>query len=114
VDEERPRRAEDAELCILEARSWRRRYELIRRWNDAVGRVGGPLLDPGASHPEYLLSQNLQSLGAALAWEDSSWHVLCDRLQACGIRIPREASSAGLAALADTLRTTALHVREKT
>ena len=113
VDEEPPRRPEDAELCILEARSRRRRYELVRRWNDAVGRVGGPLLDPAASHPEYLLNQYLQSISAAFAWEDSTWHALCDRLQACGVRVPREATSASLAALADTLRTAALHVREK-
>jgi AAA domain len=113
VDEEQPRRAEDAELCILEARSRRRRYELVRRWNDTVGRVGGPLLDPGTSHPEYILNQYLESLGAALAWEDSAWCVLRDRLQACGVRVPREATSASLAALADTLRIAALHVREK-
>lgn len=113
VDEEPPRRAEDADLCILEARSRRRRYELIRRWNDAVGRVGGPLLDPAASHPEYQLNQYLESIGVAFTWEDSAWHALGDRLQACGVRVPREATSVGLAALADTLRTAALYVREK-
>jgi very-short-patch-repair endonuclease len=112
VDEEPPRRAEDAELCILEARSRRRRYELIRRWNDAAARVGGPLLDPGTSHPEYMLSQYLENVGAAFAWEDT-WYTLRDRLQACGVRAPHEAASARLAALAGTLRTAALHVREK-
>jgi very-short-patch-repair endonuclease len=113
VDEEPPRRAEDADLCILEARSRRRRYELIRRWNDAVGRIGGPLLDPVASHPEYLLIQYLERVSMAFAWEDSAWHALGDRLQACGVRLPREATSVALAALADTLRTAALHVQEK-
>lgn len=112
VDEEPPRRAEDAELCILEARSRRRRYELIRRWNDAASRVGGPLLDSGTSHPEYILSQYLENIGAAFAWEDT-WYTLRDRLQACGVRAPHEATSARLAALAGTLRTAALHVREK-
>ena len=113
VDEEPPRRAEDAELCILEARCRRRRYELIRRWNDAVGRVGGPLLDPSTSHPEYLLNQYIENVGAAFAWEDSTWYTLRDRLQACGVRVPHEATSASLASLADTLRTAALHAREK-
>ena len=87
VDEEPPRRAEDAELCILEARSRRRRYELIRRWNDAVGRVGGPLLDPAASHPEYLLNQYMQSIGAAFAWEDE--HLVRTVRPAPGLRRPR-------------------------
>jgi very-short-patch-repair endonuclease len=113
VDEEPPRRPEDVELCILEARSRRRRFELFHRWNAAVGRVGGPPLDPNASHPEYQLSQYLHSMDAAFAWEDHAWHTLCDRLQACGVRVPREATSASLAALAETLRTAALHVREK-
>jgi hypothetical protein len=113
VDEEPPRRAEDAELCILEARSRRRRYELVRRWNGAAGRVGGPLLDPGSSHPEYVLSQYLEAIAAALAWEDSARHALRDRLQACGVRVPHQATSGGLAALAGTLRTAAQHVREK-
>ena len=113
VDEEPLYRAEEAELCILEARSRRRRYELIRRWNGAVGRVGGPLLDPATSHPEYLLNQYLQGIDAALAWEDRTWYALCDRLQVCGIRAPRQATSTSLAALAGTLRTVALHVREK-
>ena len=89
VDEEPPRRPEDAELCILEARSRRRRYELVRRWNDAVGRVGGPLLDPAASHPEYLLNQYLQSISAAFAWEDSTWHAAVR--SAAGLRCPRPA-----------------------
>ena len=73
VDEEPPRSAEDAELCIIEARSRRRRYELIRRWNDAVGRIGGPPLDPGTSHPEYLLDQHVRGISAAFAWEDGEW-----------------------------------------
>jgi very-short-patch-repair endonuclease len=113
VDEEVPRRAVDAELCIIEARSRRRRYELIRRWNDVVGRINGPLLDAGTSHPEYLLHQYVDSIGAAFAWEDGMWFTLRDRLQACGVRVPPEPTSGRLAALADTLRTAALHVREK-
>ena len=39
VDEEPPRHADDIELCIIEARSRRRRYELIRRWNDDMSRA---------------------------------------------------------------------------
>ncbi len=113
VDEEPPRRAEDAELCILEARSRRRRYELGRRWNDAVGRVGGPLLDPGTNHPEYLLSQYMETIGEAFAWEESTWYTLRDRLQTCGVRVPHAATSGALGALADTLRTAALHGRER-
>ena len=91
VDEEPPRSAEDAELCIIEARSRRRRYELIHRWNDAVGRVGGPLLDPGTSHPEYILDQHMHGIGDAFAWEDGAWDALRDRLRASGVRVPRAA-----------------------
>ena len=113
MDEEPPRRAEDAELCIIEARSRRRRYELIRRWNNAVGRDRRPAARPGHQPPGILLNQYLESIGAAFAWEDSTWYELRERLQACGVRVPHEAASASLAALADTLRTAALHVREK-
>jgi very-short-patch-repair endonuclease len=113
VDEEPPRRAEDAELCIIEARCRRRRYELILGWNEAVGRIAGPRIDPGASHPEYLLSQYMGGLGAAFAWEDGEWHALRDRLRACGVRVPEQATSASLAALAETLRTATLHIKEK-
>src|SRR5260370_13086709 len=113
VDEEQPRKAEDAELCIIEARSQRRRYELIRGWNGAVGRMAGPLIDPGMSHPEYLRNQYMGSIGAASAWEDRAWYALRDRLRACGVRVSEQATSAGLTALADTLRTAALHITEK-
>ncbi len=113
VDEEPPRRAEDAELCIIEARSRRRRYELIRGWNTAVGRIGGPLIDPGTSHPEYLLHQYLGGIGAALAWEDRAWYALRDRLRTAGVRVAEQVTPAGLTALAGTLRTAALHITEK-
>ena len=113
VDEEPPRRAEDAELCIIEARSRRRRYELIHRWNNAVGRIAGPLIDPATSHPEYLLDQYMRGISAAFAWEDGAWHALHDRLRASGVRVPAQATSASLTALAETLRTATLHIAEK-
>ena len=113
MDEESPRRAEDAELCIIEARCRRRRYELILGWNEAVGRIAGPSIDQGTSHPEYLLNQYIDGLGAALAWEDREWHDLRDRLRACGVRVSEHATSASLAALAETLRTATLHIKEK-
>ena len=113
VDEEPPRRAEDAELCIIEACCRRRRYELVLGWNGAVGRIAGPLINPGTSHPEYLLNQYLDGLGAAFAWEDKEWYALRDRLRACGVRVSEQATSASLAALAETLRTAGLHITEK-
>ena len=113
VDEEPPRSAEDAELCIIEARSRRRRYELIRRWNNAVGRIAGPLLDPAHEPPGIPPRSVHGGIGAAFAWEDGAWYALRDRLRACGVRVSEQATSASLTALADTLRTAALHVREK-
>jgi hypothetical protein len=113
VDEEPPRRPEDVELCIIEARSRRRRYELIRGWNGAVSRIGGPLIDPGTSHPEYLLHQYMGGIGAAFAWEDRAWYALRDRLRASGVRVPDQVTSGSLTALAEVLRTAALHVTEK-
>jgi very-short-patch-repair endonuclease len=113
VDEEPPQSAEDADLCIIEARSQRRRYELIQRWNGAVGRIAGPLLDPAATHPEYILNQYMSGLDDAFAWEDGAWDALRDRLRASGARVPEHPASADLAALAGTLRTAALHIREK-
>ena len=113
LDDEPPRTADDVDLCIVEARTRRRRQELTRRWNDAVGRVGGPPLSPGTSQPEYLLSEHVDGLKAALSWEDGEWHVLRERLQSAGVRAAAIPTSAELAALANTLRVAALHVREK-
>ena len=113
VDEEPPRSIEDAELCIIEARSRRRRYELIHRWNDAVGRIAGPLIDPGSSHPEYVLDEHMHAIGDAFTWEDGAWANLRDRLRVSGVHVPEQPTSADLAAVADVLRTAALHVTEK-
>ena len=113
LDDEPPRTADDVDLCIIEARTRRRRQELTRRWNDAVGRVGGPPLSPGTGQPEYLLSEHVDGLKAALSWEDGEWHVLRERLQSAGVRAAQVPTSAELAALASTLRVAALHVREK-
>ena len=113
LDDEPPSTAGDVELCIIEARTRRRRQELTRRWNDAVGRIGGPPLSPGTSYPEYLLSEHVDGLKAALSWEDGEWRALRDRLQSGGVRAAEMPTSAQLAALADTLRVAALHVREK-
>jgi very-short-patch-repair endonuclease len=113
VDEEPPRSADDVELCIIEARSRRRRYELIRRWNDAIGRVGGPMLDSAAAYPEYELTEHVTGLDGAFAWEEGEWHSLRNRLHAAGVRAPQIPGSADLASLSATLRTAALHIREK-
>jgi very-short-patch-repair endonuclease len=113
VDEGPLRRAEDADLCIIEARSRRKRAELIRGWNDAVGRISGPLIDPTNRHPEYQLHQYMGGVSAAFAWEDRAWHALRDRLRTAGIRVPDQVTSAALARLAEMLRTAALHVRER-
>ncbi|MGD0700527.1 MAG: AAA domain-containing protein [Trebonia sp.] len=113
VDDEPPRTADDVELCIFEACTRRRRQELTRRWNDAVGRIGGPGLSPGTGHPEYLLSEHVDALKAALLWEDGEWRALRERLQSAGVRAPEIPASGELAALAGTLQIAALHVREK-
>jgi len=113
VDGEPPRTAEDMELCLAEARYRRRRQELVRRWNDTVGRVGGPVLVPATDTPEYELAGHVDELRAAFSWEDGAWQVLRDRLHAAGVRADQVPASAALAALAETLRVAALHVTEK-
>ena len=113
VDEEPPRGPDDVELCIIEARSRRRRYEITRRWNDAVGRIGGPQLDPAGSHPEYALEQYMRGVRDALAWEDGLWDALRDWLRVSGVRVPEQPASASLTAIADTLRTAGLYVTER-
>jgi very-short-patch-repair endonuclease len=113
VDGESPRTADDMELCLAEARSRRRRQELIRRWNDTVGRVGGPVLVPSTDTPEYELAGPVDELWSAFSWEDGEWQVLRDRLHAAGVRADQVPASAALAALAETLRAAALHVTEK-
>jgi very-short-patch-repair endonuclease len=113
VDEELPRNADDVDLCIIEARSRRRRYELIRRWNDAISRIGGPVLDPATIYPEYELTDHVEGIDGAFAWEEGEWYYLRDRLHTSGVRTPQIPMSTELAFLAGTLRTAALHVREK-
>ena len=113
VDEEPPRSAEDAELCLIEARSRRSRLTLVRRWNDAVGRVGGPQLATETTSPEYQLQTLVDGLRAAFTWEDGEWDTLRERLIAAGVAAVAVPTSAELAALADTLRVAALHVTEK-
>ncbi|HEY1698805.1 MAG TPA: AAA domain-containing protein [Trebonia sp.] len=113
VDEEPSATAEDVELCIMESRSRRRRYELVRRWNDAAARVGGPLVDPAAPYPEFQLAERVDRIEGAFGWEEGGWDNLRDRLRAAGTRIPPVPASGDLAMLAETLRVAALHVREK-
>ena len=113
VDDEPPRTADDTELCLLEARSRRRRQELFRRWNDTVSRVGGPVLAAVTGSPEYELAGPVASLRAALSWEDGEWRTLRGRLVTSGVRADEVTTSATLAALAETLRVAALHVSEK-
>ncbi|HEY0933172.1 MAG TPA: AAA domain-containing protein, partial [Trebonia sp.] len=86
VDEEPPRTADDAELCLLEARSRRRRQETVRRWNDTVSRVGGPVLAAPADNPEYELAGPVANLRAASSWEDGEWRTLRGRLVKAGVR----------------------------
>ncbi|MGH3256050.1 MAG: AAA domain-containing protein [Streptosporangiaceae bacterium] len=97
----------------MEVRSRRRRYELVRGWNDAVSRIAGPMINPSDRHPEYLLHQYVGSIGAAYAWEDRAWYALRDRLRASGVRVSEHVTSTDLNSLAGALRTAALHVREK-
>lgn len=113
VDEEPPRSADDVELCLLQARTRRRRQELIRRWNDAISRVGGPPLSEETPYPEYELGDRVDGLRGAFDWEEGAWDTLRERLSACGVRSPRVPSSGDLTELAGTLRVAALHVREK-
>jgi very-short-patch-repair endonuclease len=113
VDEEPPRGPEDVELCIIEARSRRRRYEIVNRWNEEVGRVGGPMVTAGPDHAEYAVNQHVEDVAAALSWEEGRWEELRDRLRASGVRAPEVPASADLAAIAASLRTAALYVRER-
>lgn len=113
VDFEPPRTAADVDLCLAQARVLRLRHELIRRWNDAVGRVSGPAVDPATSHPEYELAGHADALGDAFSWETGASDTLLAQLQSAGVRVPPYPGSAELAALADTLRIAALHLREK-
>ena len=113
VDFEPPRTAADVDLCLAQASILRLRYELIRRWNDAVGRVSGPLVDPATSHPEYELAGYVDALSDAFSWETGACGTLLARLRSAGVRVPAYPGAAELAALADTLRIAALHLQEK-
>ena len=113
VDEEPLRTVEDVDLCISEARSRRRRSELTRRWNDAIGRVRGPVLADATSFPEYHLAEHVNGLSAAFSWEAGEWRSLYGVLRAAGVRAPQVPVASELATLAATLRVAALHIREK-
>jgi very-short-patch-repair endonuclease len=111
VDGEPPRTAADVELCLTEAQSRRRRYELVNRWNDAVGRIGGPTVTADEPTPEYALDRHVASVAAALEWENGACDALQDRLTAAGFRAPEHPSSGSLRALAAAVRVAGDHFR---
>lgn len=113
VDEEPPRTLDDLSLCLLEAWSRRRRYELINRWNDAVARVSGPVVDPSSPAPEVEIARCVDSLEDPFRWEAGEWEDLRESLRAAGSRAPAVPSSQELSELAETLRVAATHRREK-
>jgi very-short-patch-repair endonuclease len=104
VDGELPRTAEDVELLLVLARLGRLRYELVNRWNDAVGRIGGTLLDRASMHPESEIVGHLGRMEAALAWENGEWDGLRERLQAAAIRSPERPDVHALRDLVTILR----------
>src|SRR6266508_2855190 len=73
---------------VLLARLARLRYELVNRWNEAVGRLGGTLLDRTTIHPESEIVGVLGRMEEALAWENGEWDRLRERLLAAAIRSP--------------------------
>ncbi len=112
VDEEPPRVARDVELCLIEARCRRRRYELFHRWNDAVARAGGPQLDPSTQYPEFGLDEHVRSIFDACEWEEGGWEDLAERLRSAGLRPPTLPSADELTALTATLRSASLYFKE--
>lgn len=113
VDQELPRTSADVDLCITQAKSLRRRYELANRWNDAVGRLGGPQLTADDTSVEYALDGHVSALADALDWEDGSWDSIREQLVSAGVRTGQEPASAGLHATAAALDVTADHFREQ-
>jgi very-short-patch-repair endonuclease len=113
VDEEPLRTAADVDLAIAELRARSHRGQMVRRWNDAIGTVGGPVLTIGIAYPEYELAGHVDGLSGAFGWEGGDWQALSARLSAAGVRVSLVPSSGELAALAGTLRIAALHIREK-
>ncbi|GIU88473.1 MAG: hypothetical protein KatS3mg009_2988 [Acidimicrobiia bacterium] len=113
VNGEELRISTDVELCVTEARLRRQRYHMLRRWNDEVGRVGGPTVETNQDHPEIAISRYLQTLASALDWEQEAWPQLRDRLRTAGFRVGDRTNAAELKALAATLHDAALRFRQR-
>jgi very-short-patch-repair endonuclease len=104
VDQEAPSTAADASLLLAAARAARRRWELVQRWNQEVGRVGGPPLDLAAAYPEDVLDRALSDVESALTWEFETWPRLWERLNDAGLAPPTRVSQRSLEAIATQVR----------
>ena len=62
---------------------------MVRRWNDAIGTVGGPVLTIGIAYPEYELAGHVDGLSGAFGWEGGDWQALSARLSAAECGFPR-------------------------
>lgn len=104
VDQEAPSTAADVSLLLATARAARRRWELVQRWNQEVGRVGGPPLDLAAAYPEDVLDRALGEIESALTWEFETWPRLWERLNDAGLAPPTRVSLLSLEAIATQVR----------
>lgn len=81
VDGHTPTTAHHVRLVLAESERHELRARLIRRWNDQLSRVGGPLLD-ASMQPEWTLSAHVDLLNAGLeaVERDDAWAAILRQL----------------------------------
>jgi hypothetical protein len=85
VDGRMPSTAGDIDLCLQAAELSGLRRQMLTRWRQQVGRVGGPDLDEAV--PEDVVGPLLENLGDTLLWPED-WARLRGELAAAGIDSP--------------------------
>jgi very-short-patch-repair endonuclease len=102
IDDERPRTVEDVDRIAAHVRLRRLRETLAGLWADEFVVALSAPVPPDVSAVETWIDERTQQIGAALAWETTTWPRLRDRI-AYVLAVPARPAPAALRELAGAL-----------
>jgi very-short-patch-repair endonuclease len=89
VDGRPPSSLEQVDLCLAALGRREQQRRLRTRWNQGVSRIGGPILNDERP-PEDEVSDHLEAVKTALAWNQTTLPELQHDLTAIGVRSPAD------------------------